>query len=270
MNVATAARHLSAILRRPPGIQDGPLYPPGWCGACGKVGCSCPSCHGAGYIRVEDATVWPTGVAQRECDCGIVAGRQLEALQALSVLRDFETATFEAFEPRPELAEALAEAQAWAASPRGWLVLHGEPGSGKTHLAAAAGNVLRARGELVAMHVMPALLRDLRGLIAASETDRTQNTASHDLLKAVQAVPILILDDLGAEYGTRWAIEQTYLIVEERYRRRLPLCITTNTFTALEPRVRDRLTDEGLSVVVGVRNATSYRQWPTAHRRGAS
>lgn len=273
MTTATMPRALAALLaRNVPAAIDGPTEPPGWCEKCAQAPCLCPTCHGHGFVRAEDPTAYPLGVVERECPaCGIAAGRRLAALQKLSVLRDFEAQTFASFEPRKELTEALVRAQAFAADPQGFIVFHGEPGTGKTHLAAAIANALKARGELVAVHVMPELLESLRGLIAVSQTDKTQNTASHDLLRSLQTVPILVLDDLGAEYGTRWAIEQTYQIVEARYRKRLPMVVTTNCLHALEERVRDRLSDDALSVVVAIGQGTaSYRQMPVRLRRGAA
>lgn len=264
---------LSLLQRNAPTALDGPKFPPGWCSACSQAPCLCPSCHGAGLVRADDPTAYPLGVVQQECtSCGIVAGRRLAALEELSVLRDFEAATFDTFEARPGLEEALVRAQAFAASPQGWLVLQGDVGCGKTHLAAAAGNALRGRGELVAMHVMPALMAALRRAVAASVAgDKTQSEAADKLIWSLKSVPILILDDLGAQRDTDYAVETAYQIVEARYRRQLPMIVTTNVFNGLEPRVRDRLGDEALSVVVAIRHGTqSYRQMPVKLRRGAA
>lgn len=268
-----ATMKIGDLLRgMPTAITPGPLWPEGWCARCSQVGCQCPMCHGAGYFQVPDES-HRVGVT-RECDCGIVQARRVEVLAAVSILRDFPGVGFATFDPRPELVDAFVEARRFADNPVGWLVLHGDVGVGKTHLAAAIGNAIAERSGLVAMHVMPALLRDLRREIAESQaarmggSDRTEVLGYNKLFDAVLSVPILILDDVGSEYGTRWAVEQTWLIVEERYRRRLPLVVTTNAFRALEPRVVDRLTDEGMSVVVEIR-AGSYRQIPPQLRGGA-
>ena len=39
---------------------------------------------------------------------------------------------------------------------------------------------------------------------------------------------LAILDDLGAERGTEYALEKVYDIVDSRYRRKLPMLLTTN------------------------------------------
>jgi DNA replication protein DnaC len=40
--------------------------------------------------------------------------------------------------------------------------------------------------------------------------------------------PLLIIDDLGVERGTDFALEQVYAVVNERYKSGLPLIVTTN------------------------------------------
>ena len=42
------------------------------------------------------------------------------------------------------------------------------------------------------------------------------------------AIDLLILDDLGAERSTDYALEQVYNIVDSRYRAGLPVIYTTN------------------------------------------
>ena len=60
-------------------------------------------------------------------------------------------------------------------------------------------------------------------------------------------MPLLILDDLGAESSTAWADEKLYQIVVHRHELRLPTVITS-TFSLDEleetkPRIASRLTD---------------------------
>jgi DNA replication protein DnaC len=38
----------------------------------------------------------------------------------------------------------------------------------------------------------------------------------------------VIFDDLGVERGTDYALEKVYDIIDSRYRRRLPMLLTTN------------------------------------------
>ena len=39
---------------------------------------------------------------------------------------------------------------------------------------------------------------------------------------------LLILDDLGIERSTEYALEQVYAVIDERYKSELPVIITTN------------------------------------------
>jgi DNA replication protein DnaC len=58
---------------------------------------------------------------------------------------------------------------------------------------------------------------------------------------------LLVIDDLGAEKGTEWVVEQLYRIVDYRYRMCLPLVVTTN-LSGRE--IRDRFGDRILSRLV--------------------
>lgn len=132
--------------------------------------------------------------------------------------------------------KALAAAQRFAAQPSRCMVLWGPPGTGKTHLAAAAANVLRARGVDVGFFTAPDLLDMLR-----SGYDRGDYET---LLAALKNVAVLVLDDLGAQRGTEWAEEKFFQVINHRYNRQLPLLVAMNPDPAtLEPRIADRLCD---------------------------
>ena len=68
-----------------------------------------------------------------------------------------------------------------------------------------------------------------------------------ELFEQLNTVPLLVLDDLGAETSTSWAEEKLYQIVVHRHEARLPTVITTTlTMEELEqskPRIAARLVD---------------------------
>ena len=68
-----------------------------------------------------------------------------------------------------------------------------------------------------------------------------------DLFEQVKSVPLLILDDLGAESGTAWAQEKLHQIIVHRYNFRLPTIITTclmmDQIEGAQPRLYSRLND---------------------------
>ena len=60
---------------------------------------------------------------------------------------------------------------------------------------------------------------------------RTYNSAGTDegsVLKIYKTVPLLIIDDIGKEPPTEWAISTIYNIINGRYEAYLPTIITTN------------------------------------------
>ncbi len=189
--------------------------------------------------------------------------RNLRRLQRLSQLGYLADKTFATFSLRRDqlspaqvesLRQAMEAAQRFAENPQGWLLLIGGVGCGKTHLAAAIANARLARGEPVLFVVVPDLLDHLRATFHP-ESDVTYDQRFED----VRTAPVLILDDLGAESATPWALEKLYQIINYRYTARLPTVFTTNaSLDAFEPRVRSRLLDESLTTVCYI-TAPDYR-----------
>jgi DNA replication protein DnaC len=71
---------------------------------------------------------------------------------------------------------------------------------------------------------------------------------SEYLLDNYVAVPMLALDDLGAEKVTEWGGEQLYRLLDRRCDARRPTIVTSNAAVdALDPRIVSRLR-EGLVV----------------------
>ena len=144
------------------------------------------------------------------------------------------------------------------------LLLMGEPGNGKSHLAAAIVNYLVLRGKTCVFRSVPALLKRLQ------ETYREGSRATEsEALTVLQEADLLVLDDLGAEKVTEWAESTLYYIVDERYRWRRPLVLTTNCdMEALEERIGTRTIDRLLEMCVLVQNsAASYRRELASKRR---
>jgi DNA replication protein DnaC len=127
----------------------------------------------------------------------------------------------------------------WAARPDGWLVLTGPTGTGKTHLAAAAARERLAAGDSVFFAVVPDLLDYLR------RAYRPDNAETYDdVLDALRAAGLLILDDLGAHSTTPWAEEKLYQLFSYRYLQESPTLITTNVDQEdLDPRLVSRMLD---------------------------
>ena len=145
-------------------------------------------------------------------------------------------------EERESLQGALRAAQHFAEDPRGWLLLMGNNGCGKTHLAAAIANRCLASGRSVFFAVVPDLLDHLRASFAPGK-----DTGYDELFDHIRNAGVLILDDFGAQASTEWAVEKLYQVVNYRTVAGLPAVVTTDRGTAelqaAHPRIMARLLD---------------------------
>lgn len=140
------------------------------------------------------------------------------------------------------LEKAFIAAQEFAENPQGWLVLMGDYGTGKTHLAAAIGNWRAGMGEQPIMQEVTDLLDHLRA------TFNPRSPVSYDkIFNQVRDAPLLILTNLETQTATPWAREKLYQIFNHRYYARKPTVITTvYSMEEIDARIRSRLLDERL------------------------
>lgn len=193
------------------------------------------------------------------CDCKIreMDQRNFADLERFSRLDAFASKTFEAFDPQIKgVHEAYQAALDYARDLTGWLMMVGDCGTGKTHLAAAiAGHATRHRSLKTLFTIVPDLLDHLRA------TYHPSSPVTYDeRFEAIRTVPLLVLDDLGTENQTPWALEKLYQIVNHRYNEQLPTVITSNVdIDSLERRIRSRLLDTRLCRHVFI-DAEDYRR----------
>ena len=151
--------------------------------------------------------------------------------------------TFGAFDHgrvTPLIRRAYLGALAYAEDPKGWLVLHGSCGTGKSHLAGAIAN--RCPDQLVMSLIVPDLLDLLKSGFKNGDHD--------ELLALCRTVDLLILDDMGTENPTPWAYEKLFQIINHRYNRQLPTVFVLNgRIEDLEPRIASRMSDRSLSAI---------------------
>lgn len=158
--------------------------------------------------------------------------------------------------------DAYDAARQFVHDTRGWLVLYGGFGAGKTHLAAAIAHELLARRTQVLFQVVPDLLDHLKATFGPSSELR------YDVLfETIRTANVLILDDLGEESPTSWAEEKLFQLFNHRYNYRLPTVVTTNRLPEkIDQRIWSRINDESLVVKVEV-GAADYRTRPAQERR---
>jgi len=140
------------------------------------------------------------------------------------------------------LDRAMHTARTFAADPEGWLLFNGPRGCGKTHLAVAIAGERLKQGGQVFFAFVPTLLDHLRATFSPDSL-----VGYDELFEQINSVPLLVLDDLGAESSTAWAEEKLYQIIVHRHEARLPTVITTvSTIDELEDtksRIASRLVD---------------------------
>jgi DNA replication protein DnaC len=157
-------------------------------------------------------------------------------------------------EQRQNLEQAYRIAGDFARSPNGWLVLLGDNGCGKTHLAAAIANYLKTAGKPVLFIIVTDLLDYLRS------TFSPESRISYDtLFEKVKNASVLILDDFGEQSATPWAQEKLYQLINYRYNARLATVVTTCcSLDEIESRISSRMMDPSLSLVFNI-VAPDYR-----------
>lgn len=99
------------------------------------------------------------------------------------------------------------------------LLFWGTVGTGKSYTAACIANYLLEANTLVVMTSFVRILQEMQGF------DREREETFTNKLNSVK---LLIIDDLGAERSTDYALEKVYGIIDNRYRAKKPLILTTN------------------------------------------
>lgn len=79
-------------------------------------------------------------------------------------------------------------------------------------------------------------------------TYSTTGGSESDVLRIYKTVPLLVIDDIGKEPPTEWAISTVYNIINGRYEAYLPTIVTTNYDTeALIDRMTPRESHDSMT-----------------------
>ena len=121
----------------------------------------------------------------------------------------------------PLMGKARAYVENWKEAYRSntGLLLFGDVGTGKSFFAGCIANALLDRDVPVLMTNFPTILNRLTGMFSEDRADFIASFDEYDLL---------IIDDLGVERSTEYAMEQMFFVIDSRYRSRRPMIITTN------------------------------------------
>ena len=144
--------------------------------------------------------------------------RKAQGLQDRS-LYDYTVANDDGQNPRMDKARAYVENWKEAYRNNTGLLLFGDVGTGKSFFAGCIANALLDRDVPVLMTNFPTILNRLTGMFSEDRADFIASFDEYDLL---------IIDDLGVERSTEYAMEQMFFVIDSRYRSRRPMIITTN------------------------------------------
>ncbi len=179
----------------------------------------------------------PPGNVAMPCECGMEE-RAVKVMERAHIPKRYEHCDFESYVPdladgktwtaqnEQSLKQAKLLTQAFVrdypATEKG-LLLQGNSGVGKTHLAVAALKELIRRGH-------NGLFCDYRELL--KEIQSSYNPASEatemGVLEPIRRVEILVLDDLGASKPSAWVLDMIGLVLNARYNERRMTILTTN------------------------------------------
>mgnify|MGYP005857013471 CR=1 FL=1 len=185
---------------------------------------SCPRCGGSGILIAED-------MSTTRCDCGVWEREGFRMRHARARLpRRYERKTLKGFRAergdtrRGKILEhARAYAKAFNPGQEMGLLLRGDKGSGKTHIAVGILIEVLRNGATGLYWNVTDLLAHLRQSYA-----RDAEESESAILADADAVDLLVLDDLGAESATDWVRDRLYLIINRRYEAARATIITTN------------------------------------------
>jgi len=189
----------------------------------------CPLCDGTGWRVVERNGL--SGATR--CSCS-EATRAATLRRSSNIPPNYERASLDTFQipqenpiARAGLGKVLMQLRSFVrefpAADRPGLLLVGDTGTGKTHLAVAALKAIIERGHEGLFFDFQNLLDRIR-----SGYDAASGTSDREAYRNAMDADVLLLDDLGSHRVTEWVEDTVTSIITYRCNHQKPLIATTN------------------------------------------
>lgn len=150
--------------------------------------------------------------------------RRINWLKEASMMdKKYREVTFDKYEVREENKKVFEMAKKYADRFQNMykknqgLLLYGPVGTGKSFTAACIGNYLLDNAKPVIMTSFVKILQDI-----------WENDREAEYITILNSASLLIVDDLGTERETDYALEKVYNIIDSRVRANKPMIITSN------------------------------------------
>lgn len=189
----------------------------------------CPICGGTGWKVIERGGL--TGAERCECS---YATRNAAIKESARIPANYQQASLDNFMvpqdnpvARQGLGTVLMQVRSFVreypATDRPGLLLVGETGTGKTHLAVAVLRALLEKGHEGVFFDYQNLLDRIR-----AGYDPASGGSDKEAYRVALEAPVLLLDDLGAHRVTEWVEDTVTSIITDRCNHRKTLIATTN------------------------------------------
>lgn len=210
---------------------------------------SCPECSREAYQADKLAAEVRNQAERRDA-------RIASALRGCGIPARFKNASFENYRTEQagqqrahRICHAYARNFDEARKTGQCLILAGTMGTGKTHLACSIMAHLIPLGHTALYTGVLDAIKRIRATWApdAKETE-------HAVMAELRNVDLLVLDEIGVQFGTEAEATQTFEIINNRYMDMKPTLILTNVFASdlgrvIGERTLDRLRENGGALV---------------------